>query len=125
MQKIDDTNPDAIKSSQENYEDVINGKITLSGNGTLSAVCDKFVNNVEVTVTGTITLNFTNLRDYGVIYLIIKQDGTGGHALTWDENIKWGGGSAPTISAGANEIDTFVFQVMNNTMYASPAVNVS
>ena len=45
--------------------------------------------------------------------ILVQQDGTGGRTAGWDSSIKWPGGVAPTISAGANKLDIFrLFRVV-------------
>ncbi len=41
--------------------------------------------------------------------LIIQQDGVGARTLVFDPAILWSGGTAPTMTAGANTIDIFHF----------------
>ena len=64
----------------------------------------------KVTITGTgITVNFTNPA--GVCNLLLKVvQGDGSDVVgTWDGDIKWAGGSAPTLSTGNGEIDILSF----------------
>lgn len=41
--------------------------------------------------------------------LIIKQDGTGSRTITWDTDVKWPSGTAPTLTATASKADVFSF----------------
>ena len=55
------------------------------------------------------TLAVSNV-DVGQAFILnIVQDGTGGRTVTWFSTIKWVGGEKPTLSKGANSIDTFGF----------------
>ena len=58
---------------------------------------------------GNRTLNFTNAKPGASYILQVVQDGTGSRTLTWDANIEWAGGVAPTLSAGAGADDIFTF----------------
>jgi hypothetical protein len=49
--------------------------------------------------------------------LEIEQDSTPGWTWAWDANIKWAGASAPTVSAGANNIDVFEFVKINDVIH--------
>jgi hypothetical protein len=39
--------------------------------------------------------------------VIVRQDGVGGHTLSWPASVKWPAGSTPTLSAGSNAVDIF------------------
>ena len=54
---------------------------------------------------GNETLAFTAPSGSGKFTLIIIQDSTGGRTITWPSNVKWEGGSAPTLSTAANAVD--------------------
>jgi len=63
----------------------------------------------EVTLGGNrILANPTNLKK-GTYVLIVKQDATGSRTLAYGSNFKWQGGTAPTLSTGANDIDILTF----------------
>lgn len=57
---------------------------------------------------GNITIAFSNTKVGEKIVLDIIQDGTGGRTVTWPSGIKWPNNVVPTLSTGANKIDTFV-----------------
>ena len=64
----------------------------------------------KVTITGTgITCNFTNPP--GPCNLLLKVvQGDGSDVIgTWDGDIKWPGGTAPTLSTGNGDIDILSF----------------
>lgn len=58
---------------------------------------------------GNETLTLSNLKDSEIIALAMIQDGVGSRTVTWPAAIKWVGGSAPTLSTGANKRDQFTF----------------
>jgi hypothetical protein len=58
---------------------------------------------------GNATLSFTAPHNSAGLILIIIQDGTGGRTITWPGTVKWPGGTAPTLSTGANAIDVIGF----------------
>ena len=64
----------------------------------------------KVTITGTgITCNFANpAGPCNVLLKVIQGDGSDVIG-TWDTDIKWAGGSAPTLSTGNGEIDIISF----------------
>lgn len=59
----------------------------------------------KLTLTDNCTLSFSNPTAGDTYSLIIHQDGTGGRTITWPASVKWPGGTAPTLSSGASEID--------------------
>ena len=69
------------------------------------------------TLNGATTLSTTN-GDIGQRFMIrLKQDSTGSRTVsTWfGSRVKWPGGSAPTLSTGANLVDLFGFLVTSGT----------
>jgi hypothetical protein len=83
--------------------------------------------NYELTLTGSITLNLTNVRngDYGT--LIVEQDGVGSHTLSFGtvngaagtHKVVNGGGGSPTLTSTPNAIDLLSFTYNGTTMYWS------
>ena len=83
---------------------------TTIGNGATGAIDWNVSQKQKVTITGTsITCNFTNPA--GICNLVLKVvQGDGSDVIgTWDSDIKWAGGSAPTLSTGNGEIDILSF----------------
>jgi hypothetical protein len=64
----------------------------------------------RVTITGTSnTINFTNPPS-GACNLMLKViQGDGSDTASWDSDIKWAGGSAPTLSSSSGDIDILSF----------------
>jgi hypothetical protein len=52
-----------------------------------------------------VTLSLSNPTSGGKYVFIIRQDGAGGHTVTWPASVKWPGGTPPTITAGAGAVD--------------------
>lgn len=64
----------------------------------------------DVTLAGNRALdNPTNLRAGGTYLLIVRQDLTGGRALTFGTAYKWPGGAAPTLTVTAGKYDVLSF----------------
>jgi len=56
------------------------------------------------------TFAFTNPSKPGNFLLIVKQDGTGSRVVTtWDADVMWPSGTAPTLSTGVNDVDVISF----------------
>jgi hypothetical protein len=75
--------------------------------------------------TGAVTLTLSNPTS-GTSYLIkIQQSTTSPQTVTWPVAVKWPGGTAPTISTGADAIDTVVLFYDGTNYYANFAQNYS
>lgn len=59
--------------------------------------------NIDLTLNATTQLVFSNPRVGRPMVFQIFQGGS--YGITWPANIKWRGGSAPTITTGAGSID--------------------
>ncbi len=69
-------------------------------------------NNFEITLTDNCTFTFSNppaSGKAGSFTLILKQDGTGSRTTTWPASVDWAGGTAPTLSTGATDVDILTF----------------
>jgi hypothetical protein len=72
--------------------------------------------NTAVTLTGNITtMTFSNARagKSGTIRFI--QDGSGNHTTVWNSALKWGSGSAPTLSTSASAVDVLSYFCISST----------
>lgn len=75
-------------------------------------------NNFEVTIgaTGRTLANPTNITAGQSGVIVIKQDGTGSRTITtYGSNFKFAGGSAPTLSSGANDVDILSYYCVSST----------
>ena len=63
---------------------------------------------------GTLTLNNAVSSYASQFVLKIKQDGTGGRSFAWG-SVKWAGGTAPTVSSGANDIDVYILSTLDGS----------
>lgn len=50
--------------------------------------------------------------------LILRQDGTGSHAVTFPAGWLWPGGSVPTVSSTADQFDIFELLVIDSVIHA-------
>ena len=74
-------------------------------------------NVFEVTLSSSTTFTFSGAINGKAcsFSLYLKQDATGGRAVTWpsgSSTVKWSGG-APTLTTTANAIDVVVFETLN------------
>ena len=67
----------------------------------------------DLTLTANCTLSFTGFTSgFGCsIWVILRQDGTGGRTVTWPASttLKWPSGSAPFLTTTANGISLLTF----------------
>lgn len=64
------------------------------------------------TLGGDTTFQFTNpgTDPAGNSFtLVVEQDGTGGHAITWPSSVEWPAGAAPSLSTGAGDKHMLAF----------------
>jgi hypothetical protein len=69
-------------------------------------------NIFEPTLTENVTVSIANppaSGKGGSFTLILRQDGTGGWAVTWPSSVKWAGGTAPTLTTAASAVDVLTF----------------
>lgn len=90
---------------------------TISG-GTLTvdwAKCQMARCVISANVT---TVTFTNPPPGDcTLTLLIAQNGTGGYTVGgWPSSVKWPGGTAPTISAGADDEDVISLKYLGSTL---------
>ena len=89
---------------------------TLTDGATITAdFAEK--NNFTVTLGGNRTLaNPSNLTAGQSGVIVINQDGTGNRTLAYGTYWKFAGGTAPTLSTGANEMDVLSYYVVSSTV---------
>ena len=89
------------------------GETLTTANTSTTYTIDLTNGNVfELTLTGNCTYTFSNPPGSGIggsFTLIQKQDGSGSRTVSWPASVDWAGGSGPTISSGANDVDVFTF----------------
>ena len=69
-------------------------------------------NVITATLDDNCTFAFSNPSPTGKacsFTLILTQDGSGSRAVTWPGSVKWASATAPTLSAGASDVDIFAF----------------
>ena len=89
------------------------GETLTTANTSTAYTIDLTNGNIfELTLTGNCTYTFSNPPGSGIggsFTLIQKQDGSGSRTVSWPASVDWAGGSGPTISSGANDVDVFTF----------------
>ena len=116
----------SLKTAQEFTKTQNFNATTLTDQATIT--WDASANQVtSVTLTNNRTLAAaTNQVDGGVYVLSVVQDGTGSRTLSFNSNYKFTGGSAPTLTTGANARDVIVFLSNGTNMFEiGRSLNVS
>jgi len=116
---VDDTTPtlggaldcNDLEVQKPKFKDY--GETLTTANTSTTYTIDLTNGNVfELTLTGNCTYTFSNPPGNGIggsFTLIQKQDGSGSRTVSWPASVDWAGGSGPTISSGANDVDVFTF----------------
>jgi hypothetical protein len=81
--------------------------VVVTFNATAMTVDCSLSNVFTTTFTANVTTapTISNPQDGQTINWFITQDGTGGRTMTWPTSFKWPGGSAGSLSTGANAVD--------------------
>jgi hypothetical protein len=85
-------------------------------------------NNFYVNRTGAISINFNNPPSgpRAIGFTLVLNDGAGGATVTWNENIEWANGAAPTLTTSGKDILVFYTYDGGTTYYGFlSASNVS
>lgn len=64
----------------------------------------------------SIAVTFSNPPSSGNAYstmLVLRQDATGGRAVTWPASVKWPNGTAPTLATGASALSILSFMTID------------
>ena len=70
----------------------------------------------DVTLDANCTLTFAGtVADRACSFvLLLRQDATGSHTVTWPGEVVWSDGTAPTLSDAADAIDIVTFFTVDN-----------
>lgn len=77
-----------------------------------------------VTLTANVTFSFRGATD-GLVYRLFIRTGAGGFTGSWASDVRWPGGTAPTLTVTANKIDVIDLkyaQVLNG-YFGSSSLN--
>lgn len=77
-------------------------------------------NVFNITLTGNTSFSMSGVPANGIsgsINMIITQDTTGGHTVSWPSNVLWPSGTAPNLTTTANAIDVVTLFTVNGGTY--------
>lgn len=63
----------------------------------------------DLTLTANCTLTFPTATAGQSFTLVLRQDGTGSRTITWPSEVKWDGGTTPTLTTTASAVDILGF----------------
>jgi hypothetical protein len=85
--------------------------VTYAAGNITGATTINFNNGItqNATLTGNVTITFSNPLNGGTHILVFTQDATGGRTVTWPGSVVWPGGSAPTPNTAASAVTKYEF----------------
>lgn len=83
-------------------------------------------NKQKSTLTDNCTFTFSP-EPSGPCNLVLKliQDATGSRTVTWPADVKWPGGTAPTLTTAASSVDIITFYYDGTDFYGNSSLNFS
>lgn len=101
-----DTNDDGTVDSADEAARVVEA-VATDTDSTATHAFDLSTGTIHrLTLTANCTVSFTNVPTGGFgVTLILTQDGSGGHTVTWPAAVQWAGGTAPTLTTDASAVD--------------------
>ncbi len=82
-------------------------------------------NKQKSTLTDNVTYTFTNPAAPCSLILKVIQDAGGTNTVTWDGDVQWASGSAPTVTATGDAVDIVAFYFDGSKYYGSIIQDVS
>lgn len=76
----------------------------------------------SVTLTGNMTITFSNVSVGDVMVLEVIQDSTGGRTISWPSSVEWAGGSAIGPSSTGGAVDIYTLLVLSTTRVVATAL---
>lgn len=114
---------------------LVMGLNAVGNSGTAKTVDFCQGNIVTMTLTGNVTLTFSNIAQClkqgggstqvggSKVVFIFTQDGTGGRTVTWPSTAKFPTGTAPIINNAASAVDTLSFTSDGTNLYLDGPAN--
>lgn len=99
---------DNVVTNSVDNSDYSESVLSLSGSGTMTVDLAQG-NLVEVSATGNVTIEFSNVSSdpagNSVMIYFEDGDGTGPHTISWPASVVWSGGSAVDTIAASDDIE--------------------
>lgn len=99
---------------------------TITGSGSALTLVDPTVAQMHWVVLNAApcVLTFPTPVAGSSITVALVQDSSGSRTVTWPSNVKFPGGTTPTLSTGANKVDLFRFHCFDSTNWLNPGLDV-
>jgi ribosomal protein S6E (S10) len=105
---------DGVISSKRSFDNTSGAAVTIDWNES---------NRQEITLAHNATFTFTDPTGIANLTLFIIQDATGSRVPTWPANVRWSGGSAPTLTTTANQMDIVSCVFRSGVYYCQAALD--
>ena len=114
------------KEAQFNETAHFDAEVDNGNSGTADTIDWTAGNKQRSTLTGNCTFTFSP-EPTGPCSLTLKlvQDGTGSRTVTWPADVKWPGGTAPTLTTTASAVDIVTFYYDGTAFYGQAGLNFS
>lgn len=101
------------------YAETVN---TVAATGTTETIDASAATVHDITLDDDCALTFAGTATGRSVSftLIVRQDGSGGHAVTWP-SVLWAGGTEPVVTTTASAVDVFTFFAIGTTWYGFTA----
>lgn len=97
---------------------------TDNGNSSTADTIDWALSNKQKsTLTGNCTFTFTAPAGPCSLILKLVQDATGSRTVTWPATVHWSGGTAPTLTTTASNVDIITFYYDGTTYFGNSTLN--
>lgn len=98
---------DEYEATDSHFEDVS----TVAASGSTETLDVSTAGVHDVTLTDDCTFTFTGATSGHAdsMVLLLRQDGSGGHAVTWPGTVEWQSDIEPSLSTAANAVATLIF----------------
>lgn len=105
-------------------EGTVNTVAAAGSSQTLPDVTTATIHDLTLN-SATCALTFPTASTGKSFTLFLRQDATGGRAVTWPAGLKWPAGAAPTLTTTAGAVDVFSFLSVASVWYGfSPGMDL-
>jgi len=122
---VDDTSPQLGGELDAGAHSIGFTQQAITSSSGAATIDWKLGNKASITLTENVTFTFNAPSNPGNLILVMIQDSTGGRTATWPSNVKWVGGTAPTLSTAANAVDIIAFYFDGTNYYGQASLNFS
>ena len=104
----------------------VTGEIVVSASGATTINLNRLhAGIIRVTLTDSSTFTFVAPYAGSTITFILVQPAAGSKTVTWPTNVKWPGGTAPTLTTTANAVDIITLVYDGNPLSSTNYYNTS